>query len=144
MSSSPHPRSAIAILLFSLFAWTVSNLDQSLFGYAVPGIAAEFKIGLDTIGLILAVSFTAAAVLVIFAGLAADRYGRRYTLAAVLALSALFVGLHGYASNPTRLLVLRSLAFGIAAGVAAAALDAATGLAAVSRLISSRRSGPRR
>ena len=118
MSSASQSRSGIAILLFSLLAWTVSNLDQSLFGYAVPGIAAEFNVGLDTIGLILAVSFTAAAVLVIFAGLAADRYGRRYTLAAVLALSALFVGLHGYASSPTRLLVLRSLAFGIAAGVA--------------------------
>lgn len=111
-------RSALSILLFSLLAWTVSNLDQSLFGYAVPGIAAEFGVGLETIGLILSVSFVAAAVLVIFAGLAADRYGRRFTLAAVLAASALFVGLHGYATTPMRLLVLRALAFGLAAGVA--------------------------
>lgn len=117
MTSDPS-RSAASIFLFSLFAWTVSNLDQSLFGYAVPGIATEFGVGLETIGLILSVSFATAAILVIFAGLAADRYGRRYTLAAVLAGSALFVGLHGYATTPMRLLVLRSLAFGLAAGVA--------------------------
>jgi MFS family permease len=116
-----HPRdtrSALWVLCFSVLAWTISNLDQSLFGYAVPGIAGEFHVGLETIGLILAVSFATAAVLVVFAGLAADRYGRRYTLAAVLVLSAFFVGLHGYATTPMRLLVFRSLAFGIAAGVA--------------------------
>lgn len=111
-------RGGASVLCFSLLAWTVSNLDQSLFGYAVPGIASEFGVGLETIGLILAVSFATAAVLVVFAGLTADRYGRRYTLAAVLALSAFFVGLHGYATTPMRLLVFRSLAFGIAAGVA--------------------------
>ena len=116
--ATPAAVPAASILCFSLLAWTVSNLDQSLFGYAVPGIAAEFGVGLETIGLILAVSFATAAILVVFAGLAADRYGRRYTLAAVLALSALFVGLHGYATTPLRLLVFRSLAFGIAAGVA--------------------------
>lgn len=111
-------RGALWVLFFSVLAWTVSNLDQSLFGYAVPGIAAEFNLGLETIGLILAVSFATAAVLVVFAGLAADRYGRRYTLAGVLVLSAFFVGLHGYATTPMRLLLFRSLAFGIAAGVA--------------------------
>jgi len=118
MTAVTLPRMAWSILCFSLLAWTVSNLDQSLFGYAIPGIASEFHVGLETIGLILAVSFASAAVLVIFAGLAADRYGRRYTLAVVLAASALFVGLHGFATTPMRLLVLRSFAFGIAAGVA--------------------------
>jgi MFS family permease len=106
------------ILLFSLFAWTVSNLDQSLFGYAVPGILGEFQVGLEQVGHILSLGFIVAAVLVVFAGLAADRYGRRWTLAALLASSALCVGLHGFVSNLQQLTVLRALAFGLAAGLA--------------------------
>ncbi len=108
----------VAILAFSLFAWTMSNLDQSLFGYAIPGVMGEFKVGLDTIGLILTVGFVAAAVMVVFAGLAADTWGRRWTLAGLLALSAACVGLSGFVTDLTQLTVLRALAFGLAAGLA--------------------------
>ena len=117
-SQKSSTRERSGILLACLFAWTVSNLDQSLFGYAVPGIIGEFHIGLETIGFILSVGFVVAVVMVIFAGLAADRYGRRWTLAALLAASALCVGLHGMVSSLTQLTVLRALAFGLAAGLA--------------------------
>jgi MFS family permease len=106
------------VLVFSLCAWTVSNLDQSLFGYAVPGILAEFQVGLPTIGLILSISFVVAAVLVVFAGLAADRYGRRWTLAVLLGSSALLVGLQGFVTSVESLAVVRALAFGLSAGLA--------------------------
>ena len=115
--SAGHPQ-WVRILLFCLFAWTVSNLDQSLFGYAVPGIIGEFKVELETIGLILSIGFVVASVMVVFAGLAADSYGRRWTLAGLLAASALFVGLHGVVTDLTQLTVLRALAFGLAAGLA--------------------------
>lgn len=108
----------VAILAFSLFAWTMSNLDQSLFSYAIPGVMGEFKVGLDTIGLILTVGFIAAAIMVVFAGLAADTWGRRWTLAGLLALSAACVGLSGLVTDLTQLTVLRALAFGLAAGLA--------------------------
>ncbi len=111
-------RERTGILLACLFAWTVSNLDQSLFGYAVPGILGEFKVGLETVGFMLSVGFIAGAIMVVFAGLAADRYGRRWTLAALLAASALCVGLHGFVGGLTQLTVLRALAFGLAAGLA--------------------------
>ena len=114
-----NPQSAsLSILFFSLFAWTASNLDQSLFGYSVPGIMTEFKVGIDSIGLILSVSFIVAACMVVLAGLAADAWGRRWTLAALLATSALFVGLHSFITNIEQLIVLRALAFGLAAGLA--------------------------
>ncbi|MCZ8130811.1 MAG: MFS transporter [Steroidobacteraceae bacterium] len=106
------------ILAFSLLAWTLSNMDQSLFGYAVPGLLAEFRLGLDAVGLILSVSFVTAAVLAIAAGLAADRWGRRWTLAVLLGSSALLVGLHALATDPLTLTILRALAFGLAAGLA--------------------------
>ncbi|MBK6599476.1 MAG: MFS transporter [Proteobacteria bacterium] len=108
----------LTILLFALFAWTMSNLDQSLFGYAVPGILGEFNVGLESVGLILSVGFITAAVMVIFAGIAADRYGRRWTLAALLASSAFFVGMHGFVTDLTQLTIYRALAFGLAAGIA--------------------------
>jgi len=111
-------RTWISVLVFSVFAWTMSNLDQSLFGYAIPGILGEFQVGLDVVGLILTVGFITASMMVIFAGLAADTWGRRWTLTALLALSALFVGLHGLVEDLTQLTWLRALAFGLAAGLA--------------------------
>ena len=96
----------------------MSNLDQSLFGYAIPGILGEFQVGLDVVGLILTVGFITASVMVIFAGLAADTWGRRWTLTALLASSALFVGLHGFVEDLAQLTWLRALAFGLAAGLA--------------------------
>ena len=108
----------LTVLVLSMFAWTVSNLDQSLFGYAVPGILAEYGVGLEVVGLILTAGFVAAAVMVVFSGLAADTWGRRWTLAGLLALSAFFVGLHGFVTDLTQLTVLRALAFGLAAGLA--------------------------
>ncbi len=108
----------VGILAFSLFAWTVSNLDQSLFGYAIPGIIGEFGIGLDRIGLILSIGFIVSAVMVVFAGLAADTWGRRWTLAILLASSALFVGMHGFVNDANQLTVARAIAFGLSAGLA--------------------------
>ena len=96
----------------------MSNLDQSLFGYAIPGILGEFQVGLDVVGLILTVGFITASVMVIFAGLAADTWGRRWTLTALLALSALFVGLHGLVEDLTQLTWLRPLKFDLTDGLA--------------------------
>jgi len=118
LKQSSYGREWVTVLVFCLFAWTASNLDQSLFGYAVPGIIEEFGVGLDAIGLILSIGFIAAAVLVVLAGLLADRYGRRWTLGALLAASALFVGLHGMVGDITQLTILRAFAFGLAAGLA--------------------------
>jgi len=108
----------ISVFAFSLIAWTMSNLDQSLFGYAIPGILGEYGVGLDVVGLMLTAGFITAAIMVVFAGLAADTWGRRWTLAALLASSAFFVGLHGVVGDLTQLGILRALAFGLAAGLA--------------------------
>ena len=110
--------SSTGVLLVMLLIWTISNLDQSLFGYAVPGILQEFAIGLEAIGGILSLAFLTASACVVLAGLAADRYGRRRTLVVLLVGSAFFVGLHGYAHSVLTLTLYRSLAFGLAAGVA--------------------------
>ncbi|HEY0940233.1 MAG TPA: MFS transporter [Steroidobacter sp.] len=106
------------IIVFSLVVWAISNFDQSLFGYAVPDILKEFGAELTAVGYILAVSFAIAAVLVSFAGMAADRYGRRVTLVTLLAVSAFFVGMQAFAHSLETLTVFRALAFGLSAGLA--------------------------
>ena len=60
---APASHERHGILLFSLFAWTMSNLDQSLFGYAVPGIISDLHIGLEQIGQMLATKWSLATAL---------------------------------------------------------------------------------
>lgn len=106
------------IIVVSLIAWTISNLDQSLFGYAIPDIMREFDTDLGVIGYILAISFLVAAVLVALGGLAADHFGRRVMLVIMLASSGLFVGLQSTAETLFMLTLWRALAFGLSGGLA--------------------------
>jgi MFS family permease len=106
------------IIAICMVAWTFSNFDQSLFGYAIPDIMRDFNVGLDAIGFILAVSFAVAAVLVSLAGWAADRFGRRTMLVVLLATSAMFVGLQATAQSLEMLTLWRALAFGVSGGLA--------------------------
>ncbi|HSN69990.1 MAG TPA: MFS transporter [Steroidobacteraceae bacterium] len=101
-----------------LIGWTLTNMDQSLLGYAIPGIVLDFGIGLGAVGNMLAISFLFAAVAVVVIGMLADRYGRRALFVICLASSAAFVGLHALAEDITTLTVLRALGFGLSAGLA--------------------------
>jgi SHS family lactate transporter-like MFS transporter len=108
---------ALTVFVIGLAAWTLTNMDQSLFGYALPGILTEFRRGPETAGLILSISFVAAAVMVVVAGMAADRYGRAVVLVTLLAGSAVFVGLLGWTATLSTLIVLRVFGFGLSAGL---------------------------
>lgn len=93
-------------------------MDQSLFGYAIPAIMSDFMIGIDTIGWILSASFIFAALSVLLIGLLTDQFGRRVMLVLCLSVSAFLVGIHAFATSLTILVILRTLAFGISAGIA--------------------------
>jgi MFS family permease len=93
-------------------------MDQSLFGYAIPSIMKDFGISIQTIGWILSASFIFSAISVLVIGLLADQFGRRIMYVFCLAVSALLVGLQGWAYAVTVLALLRVLAFGISAGLA--------------------------
>ena len=122
MSESMRPRTAsaawIIVFLVSLLVWTLSNLDQSIFGYVIPGILSEFHRSISTAGAILAISFVVSSVFVVAGGMAADLYGRDVALATMLALSALAVGLQSFAGSIAELTVLRTLGFGFAGALA--------------------------
>ena len=93
-------------------------MDQSLFGYAIPGMRAEFGASYDDIGWVLSVSFVFAAFSSAAFGVLADRYGRRALFVFCLVVSALLVGLHAFVTGLVTLTILRMLAFGISNGLA--------------------------
>lgn len=95
----------------------LSTADQSLFSYAVPAITAEFNIGLEVIGQMLSASFLVASVAVVAAGVASDRYGRKFVFTGLLLLSALMVAAQSFATSLTDLAVYRILGFAIGAGL---------------------------
>ena len=105
------------IFFVCLAAWTLTNMDQSLFGYAIPGILTEFELPLGTVGNVLAISFLTSSVLIVFAGIAGDRWGRGVVLLVLLGSSALFVGLQGLAGGIYSLTILRALGFGLSGGL---------------------------
>ena len=103
----------LIIFTVSLFAWTLANMDQSLFGYAIPGLRDEFGASLQDVGWILFGSFVFAAFLGVGIGMLADHYGRRIMLVVLLGASAFLVGVHALAPTLLALGVLRALAFGL-------------------------------
>lgn len=100
-----------------LGVWTLTNMDQALFGYAIPGILAEFNLPLSAAGWILTISFVAAAGLVILAGIAADRWGRGLITIFLLAASSIAVGAQGLAGGVIMLTLFRALGFGLSGGL---------------------------
>jgi MFS family permease len=105
------------ILIVSFIAWTLTNMDQAFFGYAIPGILEEFNLPLEAVGLILTISFVIASVMLLFTGSAADRFGRGPMLSLYLGVSALLVGLQGVAGGVFLLTVFRALGFGFSSGL---------------------------
>lgn len=100
-----------------LFAWTFVNLEQSMFGYVVPAMVAEFGVSIQAIGLVISLGFACAIPGAIFAGLLTDRFGRRAMLAACFSSSSLFYALQGLSGGMFSLAASRSLGAGLSAGL---------------------------
>ena len=109
-SSAGHSSQVLTnpkILIISFIAWTLTNMDQAFFGYAIPGILEEFGLPLEAVGVMLTISFVISTVMLLFAGQAADRFGRGPMLSLYLAISALLVGLQGIAGGIVMLTLFR-------------------------------------
>ncbi|MEH6515225.1 MAG: MFS transporter [Halioglobus sp.] len=105
------------VLIVSLLAWTLTNMDQAFFAYAIPGILEEFQLPLEAVGIILTISFVLSSILLLFVGQAVDRFGRGPMLSLYLAVSALLVGLQGFAGGVVMLTLFRAFGFGISSGL---------------------------
>lgn len=109
-----HP---IRTFLICLAAATLSTMDQALFSYAMPGIASEFEVGLDTISGMLSLSFLVASVAVVITGVLTDFIGRRRMFVIMMISSAFFVGCHALADTIGTLTLFRVLGFAFAVGL---------------------------
>lgn len=107
----------LRVFSLCLTGWFLTNMDQSFFGYAVPSIMEEYRVGLPVIGQILSMAFVFAAVMVVFIGILADRFGRRVMFVACLGSSALLAGLMGLVESLTLLALLRCLSFALSSGL---------------------------
>jgi MFS family permease len=116
-----HPRSVLgkhpSLFIACFVVWTLTNLDQSLFSYAIPGILAEFNAPLEAAGLMLTVAFLFAPIPIVLSGMAADRYGRTRMMWILLACSALCVGFQGAPGGIVTLTLFRTLGFGLSGGL---------------------------
>lgn len=103
------------ILVVTLIASTLSNMDQSMFGYAVPGVMSDLHIGLSAVGLMISASFAFAIVAVPALASLVPRVGAPALLAMAVAGSAVFVGLQALAPTALLFSVARVLGFGLSA-----------------------------
>jgi MFS family permease len=110
-------RPVTAPFLVCLVGIALSTADQSLFSYAIPEITAEFGIGLEVIGQMLSLSFLVASFMVVLAGLASDRFGRKRIFTLLLLFPALCVAAHAFVDSLGMLATLRVLGFALGAGL---------------------------
>jgi hypothetical protein len=62
LMSQTVTRTNTKILVISFVAWTLTNMDQAFFGYAIPGILEEFNLPLEAAGIVLTISFVIASI----------------------------------------------------------------------------------
>ena len=98
-------------------AWGLSNMDQSLFGYAVPELMGAFKMGLDAVSIIISASFAFGIVASIAIGVLTDSWGAKRTLPLCLGISALLVGLQAFAPSALVFGALRVASAGFSAAL---------------------------
>lgn len=113
VSSPRFGATARGALFVAFVAWALAAMDQSLFGYAVPGVMQEFGIGIEAVGLLVSVSFVFGMVAPIFIGVLADRFGPRLLLAFCLGVSSLLVFAQGLATSLLVFSLLRVLSYGL-------------------------------
>ena len=96
--------------LICLAAYTFSQMDLALFGYAVPAIRQEFGVSLKLMGWVFSASFIIGGVGVVGLALLADRAGRTQVMQASIISSSIVIALHAIVPGLLLLTLLRGLA----------------------------------
>ncbi len=105
------------MLAVAFAAWLLTNVDQSLFAYAVPQIREAFGLDLAGISYIVSLSFIAGMFIPVCVGMLTDRYGARWTLPLCLSLSAVLIGLQGLLVDVGVFTGARVASFGLSAAL---------------------------
>jgi SHS family lactate transporter-like MFS transporter len=105
-------RSAVSA---SFLSWTFDAFDFFLLIFVLPAIAAEFGTGITEVTLAVTLTLATRPIGAFIFGRAADRYGRRPALVAVIGVYSALEFASAFAPNLIFLLVIRAL-FGVAMG----------------------------
>jgi len=106
-----------AALAIAFIAWALSNMDQSLFGYAIPDLMASLNINLNGVSVIISASFAFGIIASIAVGVLTDSWGPRVTLPLCLAASAALVGFQAFAPSALIFGALRVASAGFSAAL---------------------------
>lgn len=98
--------------------WAAASYLNALFGYAIPGIIAEYDVPVFNIGLVLSASFAFAALTCVVVGSLADHVGHRPVIVACLTASAVLTGMMGWAGPFLLLAALRMTGNGFGTALA--------------------------
>jgi MFS family permease len=104
-----YPLKAFFVCLIGL---TLANMDQALFGFALPALREDFGVSLSTMGWVLAISFGMSGLIIAGVGVLTDRMGRKKIFQWSIVVSSIFVTTLGVAPNIAVLTFLRGLGFG--------------------------------
>ncbi len=93
MDQMPVTRPLLWVTVIGALGFLFDNMDNQFLGYALPGIAKEFNLGPETIGLIASAGMIGMATGSFVWGWIADRWGRRIAFSATILIFSLFTGL---------------------------------------------------
>jgi MFS family permease len=100
-----YPRRAFFVCLF---AYGFSQLDLALFAYAVPSLRQDLGLSLQTMGVVVSVSYAVGGILQVWFGHLTDRFGRRTMLQISLAGASIMVAAHSLVAGAASLTMLRA------------------------------------
>ena len=104
-----------SVVLAAYLGWMLDAFDFFLMVFVFRDIAKEFNVGIPDVAVAVVLTLAMRPIGAFIFGRAADRYGRRPVLAAVIFCYSILAFASGFATSLTMLLVLRAL-FGIAMG----------------------------
>jgi MFS transporter, putative metabolite:H+ symporter len=118
VASTPHAAPAWAGYpwreIFGCAAiWGAASFVNALFGYAIPGMIAEYGVSVAVIGLIISASFLFSALAAGTAGFLADSLGHTRIIAVCLALAVVLTALIGVVPGIVLIGLLRILSTGM-------------------------------
>ncbi len=103
------------VTIAAYLGWTLDAFDFFLMVFVLKDIAAEFNTGIPEVALAITLTLVMRPLGAFIFGRLADKFGRRPTLMANIAIYSVLELLSGFSTNLTMLIVLRAL-FGIAMG----------------------------
>jgi putative MFS transporter len=89
----PLTRPLLWVTVIGALGFLFDNMDNQFLGYALPGIAKEFNLGPETIGLIASAGMIGMATGSFLWGWIADKWGRRMAFSVTILIFSIFTGL---------------------------------------------------